>query len=195
MAAVLLVAVLPSMSVGLSGVGECCAPPARRAAWQGRPQQRQARRISGSPSRLDGYDEPESLRSSTSPICRKRADTRQRWKACISPVLYRDRDAIERMFCRMKVFRRVATRFDRLAATCLAAIHIAAIGAFRLRVRILVSAAILAMPRRLCSVQIQRRNHAANQQGIARPPVLQETFQRPSSCRCFLIRSWKFEAV
>jgi transposase len=38
------------------------------------------------------------------------------WKNCFSPVLYRDRNAIERMFCRLKDFRRVATRYDRLAA-------------------------------------------------------------------------------
>lgn len=31
--------------------------------------------------------------------------------------LYRDRNAIERMFCRRKDFRRVATRYDRIART------------------------------------------------------------------------------
>lgn len=34
----------------------------------------------------------------------------RRWKNCFSPVLYRGRNAIERMFCRLKDFRRVATR-------------------------------------------------------------------------------------
>jgi transposase len=38
-------------------------------------------------------------------------------KSCFSPVLYRARTAIERMFCRLKEFRRIATRYDRLAAT------------------------------------------------------------------------------
>jgi transposase len=33
----------------------------------------------------------------------------RRWKNCFSPVLYRDRNALERMFCRLKDFRRVAT--------------------------------------------------------------------------------------
>ena len=47
-------------------------------------------------------------------------------KNCFSPFLYRNRNAIERMFCRLKDFRRVATRYDRnvvnfLAAVCLAA--------------------------------------------------------------------------
>jgi transposase len=42
--------------------------------------------------------------------------TNRRWKNCFSPVLYRDRNAIERMFCRLKDFRRVAARYDRLAS-------------------------------------------------------------------------------
>jgi transposase len=50
----------------------------------------------------------------------------RRWKACFSPVLYRGRNAIERMFCRLKDFRRVATRYDRLATNFLAAVCIAA---------------------------------------------------------------------
>jgi transposase len=51
----------------------------------------------------------------------------RRWKNCFSPALYRGRNAIERMFCRLKDFRRVATRYDRLAANFLAAVCIAAI--------------------------------------------------------------------
>ena len=43
------------------------------------------------------------------------------------PVLYRDRNAIERMFCRLKDFRRIATRYDRNAVNFLAALCIAAI--------------------------------------------------------------------
>ena len=35
----------------------------------------------------------------------------RRWKNCFSPVLYRDRNAIERMFGRIKDFRRIATRY------------------------------------------------------------------------------------
>ena len=37
----------------------------------------------------------------------------RRWKNCFSPFLYRDRNAIERMFGRLKDFRRIATRYDR----------------------------------------------------------------------------------
>ena len=33
----------------------------------------------------------------------------RRWKNCVSAVLYRNRNAIERMFCRLKDFRREAT--------------------------------------------------------------------------------------
>ena len=46
----------------------------------------------------------------------------RKWKNCFSPFLYRARNAIERMFCRLKDFRRVATRYDRNAANFLAAI-------------------------------------------------------------------------
>ena len=40
----------------------------------------------------------------------------RKWKHCFSPFLYRNRNAIERMFCRLKDFRRVATRYDRNTA-------------------------------------------------------------------------------
>ena len=49
------------------------------------------------------------------------------WKNCFSPFLYRGRNAIERMFCRLKDFRRIATRYDGLAMNFLAAVCIAAI--------------------------------------------------------------------
>lgn len=39
----------------------------------------------------------------------------RRWKSTFSRVLYRSHNAIERMFCRLNNFRRVATRYDRLA--------------------------------------------------------------------------------
>jgi transposase len=50
----------------------------------------------------------------------------RKWKPCFSPFLYRNRNAIERMFCRLKDFRRVATRYDRSATNFLAAVCIAA---------------------------------------------------------------------
>ena len=50
----------------------------------------------------------------------------RRWKNCFSPYLYRNRNAIERMFGRLKDFRRIATRYDRMAKNFLAAICLAA---------------------------------------------------------------------
>ena len=50
----------------------------------------------------------------------------RRWKNCFSPWLYRHRNAIERMFGRLKDFRRIATRYDRLASNFLAAVCLAA---------------------------------------------------------------------
>ena len=50
----------------------------------------------------------------------------RRWKNCFSPYLYRDRNAIERMFGRIKDFRRIATRYDRLATNYLAAVCLVA---------------------------------------------------------------------
>jgi transposase len=50
----------------------------------------------------------------------------RRWKSCFSPVLYRDRNAIERMFGRIKDFRRIATRYDKLAQNFLAAVCLVA---------------------------------------------------------------------
>lgn len=52
--------------------------------------------------------------------------TNRRWKPCFSPALYRDRNAIERMFGRIKDFRRIATRYDKLARNFLAALCLVA---------------------------------------------------------------------
>ena len=43
---------------------------------------------------------------------------------------YKGRNVIERCFCRLKDFRRVATRYDKLARNFMAAVHLAAIVAF-----------------------------------------------------------------
>ena len=51
----------------------------------------------------------------------------RKWKNCFSPFLYRNRNAIERMFCRLKDFRRVATRFEKTARIYLAVVTLAAI--------------------------------------------------------------------
>ena len=51
---------------------------------------------------------------------------KRRGKPCIAPALYRDRDAIERMFGRIKDFRRIPTRYDRLECNFLAAVYLVA---------------------------------------------------------------------
>jgi transposase len=43
---------------------------------------------------------------------------------------YKGRNVIERCFCRLKDFRRIATRYDKLARNFLAAIHLAALVAY-----------------------------------------------------------------
>lgn len=45
----------------------------------------------------------------------------RRWESCFSRSLYKSRNAVERMFCRLKDFRRIATRYDKLAANFLGA--------------------------------------------------------------------------
>ncbi|MCW2368387.1 transposase [Sphingobium sp. B11D3D] len=50
----------------------------------------------------------------------------RRWKSCFSKTLYKNRNAVERMFCRLKDYRRIATRYDKLATNFLSAIYLAA---------------------------------------------------------------------
>jgi transposase len=51
---------------------------------------------------------------------------------CFSPRLYRARNVIERFFNKLKYFRRIATRYDKLGSTYLAMVKLASI---RLRLR------------------------------------------------------------
>ena len=55
--------------------------------------------------------------------------------------LYRDRNAIERMFGRLKDFQRIATRYDRMAKNFLAVLCLAATVNYWLGVRSLIPAA------------------------------------------------------
>jgi transposase len=50
----------------------------------------------------------------------------RRWKSCFSPALYRGRNAIERMFCWLKDYRRIATRYDKLAVNFMSSVYLAA---------------------------------------------------------------------
>lgn len=43
----------------------------------------------------------------------------------VDPTLYRQRNLVERFFCKLKHFRRVATRYDKLARNFLAAVALA----------------------------------------------------------------------
>ena len=49
----------------------------------------------------------------------------RRWKPCFSKRLYRERNLIERFFSKLKHFRRVATRYDKLATNFLAMVKLA----------------------------------------------------------------------
>ena len=49
----------------------------------------------------------------------------RRLKPCFSKRLYRERNLIERFFSKLKHFRRVATRYDKLAANFLAMVQLA----------------------------------------------------------------------
>ena len=50
------------------------------------------------------------------PSCSRRLIRRS-----VDPAIYRQRNLVERFFCKLKQFRRVATRFDKLARNFLAA--------------------------------------------------------------------------
>jgi len=51
----------------------------------------------------------------------------RRWRACFSPVLYRQRNRIERFFNKIKHYRRIATRFEKHASNFLAMLKLAAL--------------------------------------------------------------------
>lgn len=48
-------------------------------------------------------------------------------KRTYDAILYKERNHVERMFNKLKHFRRVATRYDKLAVAFLSFIHVAAI--------------------------------------------------------------------
>jgi len=51
----------------------------------------------------------------------------RRWKPCFSKRLYRERNLIERFFSKLKHFRRVATRHDKVAVNFLAMVQLASV--------------------------------------------------------------------
>ena len=105
--------------------------PADRRTSSGLPRGREL--VAGARS-VDPCDGRPGLRyerhspADREPGCGPKHPTKRtrRWKSCFSPVLYRGRNAIERMFCRLKDYRRIATRYDKLAANFLSAAYLAA---------------------------------------------------------------------
>lgn len=53
------------------------------------------------------------------------AKSNRKWKPCFSKRLYRERNLIERFFSKLKHFRRIATRYDKLGPNFLAMVQLA----------------------------------------------------------------------
>ena len=53
------------------------------------------------------------------------AKSNRKWKPCFSKTLYRERNQVERFFSKLKHFRRIATRYNKLADNFLAMIKLA----------------------------------------------------------------------
>lgn len=58
------------------------------------------------------------------------AKSNRKWRPCFSKTLYRERNQVERFFSKLKHFRRIATRYDKLARNYLSAVALAAAIAF-----------------------------------------------------------------
>jgi len=53
------------------------------------------------------------------------AKSNRKWKPCFSKRLYRERNLVERFFSKLKHFRRIATRYDKLAENFLGMVQFA----------------------------------------------------------------------
>ena len=53
------------------------------------------------------------------------AKSNRKWRPCFSKTLYRERNEVERFFSKLKHFRRIATRYDKLADNFLAMVKLA----------------------------------------------------------------------
>jgi transposase len=75
-----------------------------------------------------GYDSDAILALSAGRGCAAHipSTARRRTRRSVPPDIYRTRNLVERFFCKLKQFRRIATRFDKLARNYLAAIHLSA---------------------------------------------------------------------
>jgi len=79
-----------------------------------------------------GYD-GDALRTAIKrrrarPIIPNKSDRVRRHR--FDKAAYKGRNVIERCFCRLKDFRRIATRYDKLARNFLSAVYLAALVAF-----------------------------------------------------------------
>lgn len=76
-----------------------------------------------------GYDIPSVLTDITAAGATPHIPTTRRKliQRSVDPALYRQRNLIERCFNRLKHFRRIATRYDKLAQNYLSAVALAAI--------------------------------------------------------------------
>lgn len=52
------------------------------------------------------------------------AKSNRKWRPCFSKTLYRERNQVERFFSKLKHFRRIATRYDKLADNFLAMVKL-----------------------------------------------------------------------
>ena len=75
--------------------------------------------------------EPLPPRRALGPTSRRRCNRNE--PICFSPYLYRARNLVERFFNKIKQCRRVATRYDKLAANYLAFVQLASITAMAAR--------------------------------------------------------------
>ena len=55
------------------------------------------------------------------------AKSNRKWRPCFSKTLYRERNQVERFFSKLKHFRRIATRYDKLADNFLAMVKLASL--------------------------------------------------------------------
>jgi transposase len=72
------------------------------------------------------------MRTGSDALCRSAAASippkrTRKEPICFSPYLYRARNRVERFFNKLKHFRRIATRYDKLAASYMAFLKLAAI--------------------------------------------------------------------
>jgi transposase len=101
-------------------------PAWRRSRRTGPDQRRPARPPPGRRRRLRQGRAAALTRRSWDPACIPNNPTRKRPHP-FDEDAYRHRNLIERMFCRLKDWRRIATRYDKLASSFAAAVAIAAV--------------------------------------------------------------------